>query len=244
MPAALGLAGPQRQQRRRPIERLNLRLSHRRRAPARAPGAIHVQLDDVAHLLDEQRILRELEVSLRCGWRPNARQMRLTALRLAGSLAIDRVLQCVASRGSVSSVVVSNLLDVRVAYSAGVPGRSSSNKPSSPLEETGPPFTNGLLPDSRQPSHHTVWFALGTSQNDLCAQGQSLRRLRPTNQLSSVERSILGDRYWRDGTSSAHLRYSFVHEMQTDRQLIQRTLNLHWVKRRNQDPPPSCQGQS
>ena len=58
--AALDLPGPHRQQRLRAIQRLDLRLlvdtQHQR--PVRR---VQVQADDVAHLLDEQRILGELE---------------------------------------------------------------------------------------------------------------------------------------------------------------------------------------
>jgi hypothetical protein len=48
-----------------------------------------------------------LNVSLRCGCRLNARQIRLTVLWLSPHCrAIARVLQCVASRGVVSRVNV------------------------------------------------------------------------------------------------------------------------------------------
>ena len=58
--APLDLTGPHRQQRLRAIQRLNLRLSRRRTAPGRARAA-EIQPHDIAHLLDEQRIGRQLE---------------------------------------------------------------------------------------------------------------------------------------------------------------------------------------
>ena len=46
-----------------------------------------------------------LKLSLRCGRKPKARQMRATLLRLRPTrFASDRVLQCVASRGVLSRV--------------------------------------------------------------------------------------------------------------------------------------------
>ena len=51
-----------------------------------------------------------LKVSLRCGCRPNARQIRLIVLRLKPECSgSEPVLQCVASRDRDSNVVVSTL---------------------------------------------------------------------------------------------------------------------------------------
>ena len=70
-------ARPHRQQRRRAIQRLNLALL----VHAEHQGAIRrmqIQPDDVAHFVDEQRILRQLERLGRCGCSANAFQMRAT----------------------------------------------------------------------------------------------------------------------------------------------------------------------
>ena len=96
---SLGLPRAHRQQRLRAIERLNLRFliqaEHHR-----VFGRVHVQPDDVAHFFDQSGSFDNLNVSLRCGWSPNARA------RCAGRLfprplafAIPRLLQCVAPRG-------------------------------------------------------------------------------------------------------------------------------------------------
>lgn len=101
---ALGNARRQRQYGLRTIEGLDLALlvntQHHR-----LEWRIEVQADDVANLVDEQRIARKFEVSCRCGCRPKARQIRDTAVceRLV-SRAIVSVLQCVAPAGRDSSV--------------------------------------------------------------------------------------------------------------------------------------------
>jgi len=73
--APLGLAGPHRQERLGSIERLNLALF----IDAKNDGALgrrQIKADNVADLLDEQRIGRELKVSERCGCKPKTCQMR------------------------------------------------------------------------------------------------------------------------------------------------------------------------
>src|SRR6266571_530527 len=73
-----------------------------------------------------------LKDSVRCGCKAKARQMRLTVLRLSPqACAIERVLQCVASAGFVSSVRVSTASTVASVTVRGAPGRGSSSKPSS-----------------------------------------------------------------------------------------------------------------
>jgi hypothetical protein len=65
-----------------------------------------IEPDDVADLLDELRSLESFRVSWRCGWSRNAFQMRSTADCVRPtSRAIERVDQCVASLGVVSSVL-------------------------------------------------------------------------------------------------------------------------------------------
>jgi hypothetical protein len=73
-----------------------------------------------------------LKVSLRCGCSAKACQIRLTVLRLSPHCtASERVLQCVASFGLDSSVIVSTRSTSASLTLRGVPGRGSSNKPSS-----------------------------------------------------------------------------------------------------------------
>jgi len=72
-----------------------------------------------------------LNVSLRCGCREKACQIRLTVLRLSPHCAAsERVLQWVASFGADSSVIVSTRSTSASLTLRGVPGRGSSNNPS------------------------------------------------------------------------------------------------------------------
>ena len=72
--AALGLSGPHRQQRLRPIQRLNLRFLIDAQHQC-AVRRIHVQSNDVANLINEQRIFGKFE--------------RLAAMRLQGERSPD-----------------------------------------------------------------------------------------------------------------------------------------------------------
>lgn len=68
-----------------------------------------------------------LKVSLRCGCSEKARQIRFTVLRLRPEAAArDRVLQCVASFGVVSNVIVSTRSTSASLTLRGVPGRGSA----------------------------------------------------------------------------------------------------------------------
>src|SRR3954452_25325157 len=75
--------------------------------------------------------LDSFQVSWRCGWSPNAFQMRCTAVWLRPtSAAIERVDQCVASFGVVSSVLTITSSTLASLIFLGCPGRGSSVKPS------------------------------------------------------------------------------------------------------------------
>ena len=66
---------------------------------------IQIQTHDVPDFFNQQRVGRELKLSVRCSCKPNARQIRLIVIRLSPvALANSRVLQCVWPRGVVSSV--------------------------------------------------------------------------------------------------------------------------------------------
>ena len=68
--------------------------------------------------------LESLKVSTRCGFRPKARQMRQTAVWLSPvALASERVLQCVASAGVASRVVVTACSTCSSVILRGAPGR-------------------------------------------------------------------------------------------------------------------------
>jgi hypothetical protein len=75
--------------------------------------------------------LDSFQVCWRCGCSPNARQIRSTADWVSPtSLAIERVDQCVASRGVVSSVLTITSSTLSSVIVRGRPGRGSSTSPS------------------------------------------------------------------------------------------------------------------
>ena len=124
--APLDLARAHGQQRLGSIQRLDLALfvdAKNQRALRRR----QVKADDVAHLLDERRIGRELEglgaVRLEVEGFPDPMDRRG---REAGAFAIERRLQCVASRGVVSSVWRTTSATSSSPIWRGAPGRGSS----------------------------------------------------------------------------------------------------------------------
>lgn len=75
--------------------------------------------------------VESLKLSRACGLRANARQMRLTADWLMPvAAAIERVDQCVASRGASSRVLVITRSTSASVIVRGLPGRGSSCRPS------------------------------------------------------------------------------------------------------------------
>ena len=78
--------------------------------------------------------LDSLKVSLRRGLSANSRRIRLTVARFRPLVsAIERVLYCVAPRGSDSSVRVTTRSTSSSLTVRGVPGRGASSRPSQPL---------------------------------------------------------------------------------------------------------------
>ena len=128
---ALGQARPHRQDRRRAVQRLDLGLLVHAQHDG-ALGRVQVEADDVSDLGHELRIAASLNVSARCGWSPNARQIRCTADCVSPtSAAIERVDQCVASLGALSRVLVITSSTCASVTVRGRPGRGSSTRPSS-----------------------------------------------------------------------------------------------------------------
>jgi hypothetical protein len=76
--------------------------------------------------------LERLKVSCRCGCSPKARQIRDTAVcDRPASRAIERVLQCVAVSGTLSSVLAITASTRASSIVRGAPGRGASSSPSS-----------------------------------------------------------------------------------------------------------------
>jgi hypothetical protein len=124
--SAFDLSGAHRQQRRGVIQRLNLALfvhAEHERTIRRC----EVEANDVAHLLDKERIATQPEGSELCGAREKARQMRLTVDWLRPpALPMPRVDQCVAAWGWLSSVRVKTRSTCLSLSLRGVSGRGSS----------------------------------------------------------------------------------------------------------------------
>ncbi len=128
----------QRQHRRRAVERLDLRLlidtKHHR-----CLRRVQVQADDVAHLVDELRIGRELERLRLVRLEPERPPIRLTADWLIPvAAAIERVDQCVAFVGCCSSVFTITRSTSSSLIVRGFPGRGSSASRRSHGGRTGP----------------------------------------------------------------------------------------------------------
>ena len=122
-----------------------------------------------------------LKVSQRCGFRPNARQMRLTVAALSPhALAIERVLQCVAPAGIVSKVCTTTRSTSSSPIVRGAPGRGSSSKPSQPSRRNPPPpLADGTAGRAQFAGYLQVALAGGRFQHDPRPQDQRLSSLGP-----------------------------------------------------------------
>ena len=133
-----------------------------------------------------------LKVSYRCGFKANARQMRLTVAALKPhALAIERVLQCVASRGSDSRVLTTTRSTSSSPIVRGAPGRGSSSKPSQPAPRNRRrhlPTVARVVPSWSATSRSL--FPLASLQNDPRPQSQRLRSLRVTGYCRYLRREF------------------------------------------------------
>jgi hypothetical protein len=117
-----------------------------------ALGRIEVEPDDVLTLSMNCGSRESFQVSWRCGCSPNACQIRSTAFCVnPTSAAIDRVDQCVALPGVVSSVLTITSSTCSSVIVRGRPGRGSSVSPSSRCSAKRPRHlvTIGLVTPSR-----------------------------------------------------------------------------------------------
>ena len=126
----LGCGGQHRQRRGGAIESLDLWFlvdGEDRGGDRRA----HVQADQVADLLHQVRVGRDLKLSVRHGLSPNARQISRTVVWLIPCLsASSRVDQCVASGGALSRVSTTTASITSSPMVRAAPGRGASTRPS------------------------------------------------------------------------------------------------------------------
>lgn len=143
---ALGLSGPERQQRRSTIQRLNLGFlvdaQHHR-----VIRGIHVQADDVAHLRNQQRVRRELErvapVRLQAKRAPHATDRHMTEAGRLRHLARAPVRRAARRRLQRAH---NHLLDLRVGDLARRAGTRFVEQARHTIgDEPRPPLTHGGL---------------------------------------------------------------------------------------------------
>ena len=94
-------------------------------------GWVEVEPNDVAHLVDKQRVSRQLEgldaVRLQSKGPPDAPRLEV---EMPLCRAMLRVLQCVAPAGRLSSVCTMTFSTLASSIGRGAPGRGSSSSPS------------------------------------------------------------------------------------------------------------------
>src|ERR1041385_3606320 len=156
--------------------------------------------------------VESLKLSLRWGAKAKARHTRWTLVLLKPQAAAsERVLQCVAFLGVDSKVIVSTRSTSASLRRRGVPGRGSSNKPSTRLcRKRLRHFANRLLGHSQVFRDRRITLPFGTRQNDASPLGQRLNRLRPSCPLlQSFTFSVAQvQRWYRSSHSYQFLLYN------------------------------------
>src|SRR5687768_3247459 len=109
-----------------------------------------------------------LNVSVRCGCNPNARQICCTVVRPNPlAFAMPRLLQCVSPRGVSSSVRTITVSICSSLICRGAPRSRLVVQPVEPLaHEPAAPFAHGGLRHPQPLRDRGVVVALGTRQND------------------------------------------------------------------------------
>ncbi len=189
MGAPLDLSGTHRQQRPRPIQRLNLRfLVH-----AQHQGfvrRIQVQPDDIPDLLDEERILGEFEglgpMRLESEGAPAAADRALTETARCSHVSAAPVGRCRGGRLQRQRQKPRHLRIAGASRGAGArlihqPVQPSTDKAST--DKASPPTPDRLPRSLELSGHGAVGLACGAGQHDPCTAGQSVRGLGPTGPL-------------------------------------------------------------
>jgi hypothetical protein len=205
MRAPLGQARSKRQDRLGAIQGLNLALfihtQHHR------PGQrIQMQADDAAHLVDKQRIARELEglgtMRLQPEGAPSA------ALRALRHLELLRQLRRAPMRRLARALIErrgDELLDSRVIEVARRPGPWLIEPPvEPPLKEAAAPLAHRLTHDAAAPGHLAVVHPLRARKDDARARRQRLRSLMPPRPLDQLIVLLHAQLQLREPRSSSH----------------------------------------
>src|SRR3954469_8779691 len=140
--------------------------------------------------------LESFQVSWRCGWSPNAFQIRCTADCVSPtSRAIDRVDQCVASLGVVSSVLTITCSTCSSLIVRGPPGRGSSVSPSSRCARNRARHLPATLRWIPSRSAISVFLSASAASNTI--------RDRSANACAFVRRRVQDSNCARSSTDSA-----------------------------------------
>ena len=144
-----------------------------------------------------------LKLSTKCGFRPNARQIRLTAdWVIPVEVASERVDQCVALAGVSSSVLTITRSTSSSPIDRGAPGRGSSCSPSRRRSMNRRRHFPTVVRSTSRPSRDfDVGAALRACQHDPTSQRQRLRGARtprPTRTTSRVPRRSERHPPWDD----------------------------------------------
>ena len=201
--AALGHPGGHRQDRLSAIQRLDLALlvytEHNR-----FRRRIEVEADDVARLLDELRIRRELEgllpMRLKAEGAPDTRNRRLRKLRLARhqpSRPVRRVRRWAFERSR------NHGFHLLIADGSRCAGSRRVRKPFEPIaDEASAPLRDGLRRDFQQSCDVLIAPPVGTCKHDPRSHREGLRRLSPASPLIELGSLIIRKRQLRLWSSS------------------------------------------
>ena len=203
--AAFDLAGAHGQQRSGAVERLNLALFVHAQ-DQRAFGRVQVKAHDVAHLVDKQRVARQLECL-----RPLRRQ-RKGAPDAMNAGAAESGLGGHGARGPVRGVVRPRLqrqrqdtLDVLVAQLARGAGTGLVEQAvDAAVEKTTPPLAHRLQRGGDLFGDGGVAQPAGGQQDDPRPYGQGLGRLAPSTPRDQLTAWLFLDRQRRKWTALRH----------------------------------------
>ena len=136
----------------------------RSNAEARSGGCRYA----MSRTFSMNRTRDSLKVSQRCGFRPNARQMRLTVAALSPhALAIERVLQCVAPAGIVSKVCTTTRSTSSSPIVRGAPrSRLVHQTIAAGAQKPPPPLADGTTGGAQFAGYLQVALAGGRLQHD------------------------------------------------------------------------------
>lgn len=155
-------------------------------------------------------------VSIACGFSPNARQIRDTALcDIPVADAIDRVDQCVSLPGVDSSVLVITCSMSSSVINRGRPGRGSSDNPSNrPARNLERHFDTVARDTSSRSATPPIELPSSAHCNTIRARNANacavfLRRLHPTNTRRSSSDNTTGSTFGLGTTAVYRVRTNF-----------------------------------